>query len=84
MSVDELEQQTGKKAAVSLGVECILQAAAALGLELEGRDSREKLRSEMDKVAWGTKGSYVERSNEESRSTSSVVARMRDHGSYAS
>lgn len=37
----------------------------------------------MEEVAWGTEGSYVERSNEEGWSTSSVVARMRDHGAYA-
>ncbi|KAF7562500.1 hypothetical protein G7046_g1639 [Stylonectria norvegica] len=50
------------------------------GQELEGR---EKLMSESEEVAWGSERSYVERSNEEGRSTSTVVARMRDRGAYA-
>lgn len=82
MSLDELEQQTGKKAAVSLEAGCILQAAAAragregLEGETEERDGRSRV---------GNRGKLCgERSNEESRSTSSVVARMRDRRAYAS
>lgn len=47
MGVDELEQQTGKKTAVSLETGCILQAAAAFREGLEGeteeRDGRSRV-----------------------------------------
>ncbi|KAF5011357.1 hypothetical protein FDECE_2532 [Fusarium decemcellulare] len=48
--------------------------SSSRGSSLKGR---EKLKSEMEEVAWGSEGSYVERSNEGGRTTSTVVARMR-------
>lgn len=61
-------------------VSCKASTSSSRGSSWKGR---EKLKSEMEEVAWGSEGSYVERSNEDGRTTSTVVARMRDHGAYA-
>ena len=54
------------------------------GLELDGRENWKSDSEREGKKSRGeAKGNYVERSNERGRSTSTVVARMRDHGTYA-